>query len=80
VIHANVPADRVIDEIQHGLGRLNAFLGFDRSTFWEFAPNGDRIALAAMELSVEAPEIRFDSVVRRAGLEVIEAARNPGAQ
>lgn len=39
-----------------------------------------RTVLAAMELSVEAPEIRFDSVVRRAGLEVIAAARSPGAQ
>jgi hypothetical protein len=30
-----------------------------------------------MDLSVEEPEIRFDSVSRRAGLEVIAAARNP---
>jgi quinol monooxygenase YgiN len=37
-----------------------------------------RTVLAAMDLSVEEPEIRFDSVVRRAGLEVIAAVRNPG--
>jgi quinol monooxygenase YgiN len=36
-----------------------------------------KTVLAAMELSVEAPQISFDSVSRRAGLEVIAAARNP---
>lgn len=36
-----------------------------------------KTVLAAMELSVEAPEICFDSVSRRGGLEVIAAARNP---
>ena len=45
--YANVPADRVVDEIEDGLARLNEFLGFDRSTFWEFAANGDRVALCS---------------------------------
>lgn len=38
--------------------------------------DGFRTVLAAMDLSVEAPEIRFDSISRRAGLEVIAAVRN----
>ena len=45
--YANVPNERVVDEIEHGLARLNEFLGFDRSTFWEFAANGDRVALCS---------------------------------
>ena len=52
---ANVPSDRVIDEIEHGLARLNAFLGFDRSTFWEFAANGDRVALCSAVAAGIAP-------------------------
>jgi transcriptional regulator with GAF, ATPase, and Fis domain len=64
VTHANVPADRVIDEIEHGLGRLNAFLGFDRSTFWEFAPNGDRIALCSAAVDGVAPVPRGPAAER----------------
>ena len=33
--------------------------------------------LAAMELSTRPPLIRFDDVARRAGIEVMEAARSP---
>ena len=36
-----------------------------------------RRVLAAMELSQEAPEIRFDIVENRSGFEVVEAARLP---
>ncbi len=39
-----------------------------------------RRVLEAIELSQEAPEIRFDSVATRGGFEVIEAARMPGTQ
>jgi quinol monooxygenase YgiN len=34
-----------------------------------------RSVLAAIELSRERPEIHFDTVIRRAGLEVVESAR-----
>ncbi|MEA3277769.1 MAG: antibiotic biosynthesis monooxygenase [Pseudomonadota bacterium] len=34
-----------------------------------------RILVAAIEMAAEPPTIRFDSVARRAGIEVIEAAR-----
>jgi quinol monooxygenase YgiN len=61
---------------------------FTFASEWESQADLDRClgsdafktVLAAMELSVEAPEIRFDSVARRAGLEVIAAARSPGPQ
>jgi quinol monooxygenase YgiN len=36
-----------------------------------------RRVLAAIELSQEAPEIRFDAVETRSGFEVVEAARMP---
>jgi quinol monooxygenase YgiN len=36
-----------------------------------------RRVLAAIELSKEAPEIRFDTVETRGGFEVVEAARLP---
>ncbi len=36
-----------------------------------------RLILAAIELSQEAPQLRFDTVATRAGLEVVEAARTP---
>ena len=36
-----------------------------------------RRVLAAIELSQEAPEIRFDTVATRGGFEVVEAARLP---
>jgi len=36
-----------------------------------------RRILAAIELSQEAPEIRFDTVVTMGGFEVVEAARKP---
>jgi quinol monooxygenase YgiN len=39
-----------------------------------------RRVLAAIELSQEAPEIRFDSLEPRGGLEVIDAARKPGRE
>ena len=61
---ANVPSDRVVDEIEHGLGRLNAFLGFDRSTFWEFAGNGDRIALCSAAIEGVEPVPRGPSAMR----------------
>lgn len=59
---------------------------FTLASEWESQADLDRClgsdafktVLAAMELSVEAPEISFDSVSRRAGLEVIAAARDPG--
>jgi len=64
----------------------------DRDTFtldqeWEsqaaldrhLASGAYKILVAAIEMSVEPPRIRFDEVVRRAGIEVIEAARRaPG--
>ncbi len=34
-----------------------------------------RVVVAAIELSQEQPVIQFDTVIRRAGLEVIESAR-----
>ena len=37
-----------------------------------------RRLLAAIELSQEAPEIHFDSVETRGGVEVIDAVRMPG--
>ena len=55
---ANVPAERVVAEIEGGLGRLNEFLGFDRSTFWEFADNGDRIALCSAAVRGVEPVVR----------------------
>jgi quinol monooxygenase YgiN len=36
-----------------------------------------RLVLAAIELSQAAPQIRFDTVTTRAGIEMIEAARLP---
>ncbi len=37
-----------------------------------------RLVIAAMEWSKESPQINFDSVDARCGIEVIEAARLPG--
>ena len=37
-----------------------------------------RLVLAAMELSQESPQINFNSVNARCGIEVIEAVRLPG--
>jgi quinol monooxygenase YgiN len=37
-----------------------------------------RLVIAAMELSQEAPQISFNSVDTRSGIEVVEAARLPG--
>jgi len=37
-----------------------------------------RLVLAAMELSQEAPQMNFNSVNARSGIEVVEAARLPG--
>jgi quinol monooxygenase YgiN len=39
-----------------------------------------RRVLAAIELSQEAPEIRFGNVEPTGGIEVIDAARRPGKQ
>jgi quinol monooxygenase YgiN len=40
--------------------------------------SGDyRLVLAAMEMSQEAPQMHFDTVAARGGLEVVEAARKP---
>lgn len=36
-----------------------------------------RRVLAAIELSQEAPQIHFDTVATRGGIEVVEAARTP---
>jgi len=36
-----------------------------------------RLVLAAIELSQEAPQVCFDTVAARGGLEVVEAARTP---
>jgi transcriptional regulator with GAF, ATPase, and Fis domain len=36
----NLPSERVEEEIEHGLLRLVEFLGFDRSSFSEFMPDG----------------------------------------
>jgi quinol monooxygenase YgiN len=41
---------------------------------------GYRRVLAAIELSQEAPAIRFDTVETSGGFEVVEAARLPGMQ
>lgn len=35
-----------------------------------------RLVLAAIEMSQEAPQLHFDTVAVRGGLEVVEAARN----
>jgi quinol monooxygenase YgiN len=37
-----------------------------------------RLVIAAMELSQQAPQINFNSVDTRSGIEVVEAARLPG--
>ncbi len=37
-----------------------------------------RLVLAAIDLSQAAPEIRFDTVTMRGGLEIVEAARSHG--
>jgi len=37
-----------------------------------------RLVLAAMDLSRDAPQINFNSVDTRSGIEVVEAARLPG--
>jgi quinol monooxygenase YgiN len=39
-----------------------------------------RLILAAIELSEEAPQLHFDTVTARAGLERVEAVRLPRAQ
>jgi len=62
--YANVPSDRVVEEIAHGLGQLNEFLGFDRSTFWEFAGNGDRVALRSAAAEGVEPVPRGPATVR----------------
>jgi quinol monooxygenase YgiN len=36
-----------------------------------------RLVLAAIEMSQEAPQLHFDTVAARGGLEVVEAARMP---
>jgi YD repeat-containing protein len=36
-----------------------------------------RLVLAAIELSREAPQVHFDTVDARSGIEVVEAARIP---
>jgi hypothetical protein len=36
-----------------------------------------RLVLAAIEMSQEAPQLHFDTVAVRGGLEVVEAARTP---
>ena len=36
-----------------------------------------RLVLAAIEMSREAPQVHFDTVAARSGLEVVEAARMP---
>jgi quinol monooxygenase YgiN len=36
-----------------------------------------RLVLAAIEMSREAPQLHFDTVAARGGLEVVEAARKP---
>jgi hypothetical protein len=36
-----------------------------------------RLVLAAIEMSREAPQVHFDTVDARSGLEVVEAARMP---
>ncbi|MFY9974737.1 MAG: sigma 54-interacting transcriptional regulator [Chromatiaceae bacterium] len=42
---ADLPADRVIDEIAGALGRLLDFLGFDRCGFGEFVDAGERFEI-----------------------------------
>jgi len=53
---ANVAGDQVVAEIEGALKRLLKFLGFDRSTFWEFVDDDKQYFLcsAAVE-GVEAP-------------------------
>ena len=76
---ANVPGDRVETEIERALRELIAFLGFDRSTFFEFATDGSMITLCSVaipgvelvpvgtafgkELTWYAGELRADRVV-----------------
>ena len=76
---ANVPGDRVETEIERALRELIAFLGFDRSTFFEFAADGSMITLCSVaipgvelvpvgtafgkELTWYAGELRADRVV-----------------
>ncbi|MGB5734697.1 MAG: GAF domain-containing protein, partial [Thiohalocapsa sp.] len=42
-LFADIPADRVIDEISGALARLIDFLGFDRYTFGEFIDDAGRL-------------------------------------
>jgi len=64
VTYANVPGDRVIEEIERGLGRLNEFLGFDRSTFWRFDADGNRLALCSVAVEGIAPVPRGPTTPR----------------
>ena len=81
---ANVPGDRVETEIERALRELIAFLGFDRSTFFEFAADGSMITLCSVaipgvelvpvgtafgkELTWYAGELRADRVVLKRSL------------
>ena len=47
---ANVPGDHVETEIEQGQRELIAFLGFDRSTFFEFAADGTMITLCSVAI------------------------------
>jgi PAS domain S-box-containing protein len=53
---ANIPADRVVAEIETGLMQLVKFLGFDRSIFWEFLDHEQQSFLCTVAVEgVEPP-------------------------
>jgi PAS domain S-box-containing protein len=53
---ANIPADRVVAEIEAGLMQLVKFLGFDRSAFWEFVDEEQQNFLCTIAVEgVEPP-------------------------
>ncbi len=63
---ANVPGDAVESEIERGLRQLIAFLGYERSTFFEFAADGSMITLC----SVAVPGVELVPVGTAIGREL----------
>jgi PAS domain S-box-containing protein len=76
---ANVPADRVVDEIERALMRLVKFLGFHRSVFWEFVDDQRQnflcsVAVEGVEPPARGPipaELTWFSKELRAGRTVV---------
>ena len=59
VMFANLPADRVIEEIEHALARLIEFLDFDRSSLGELPAQG-----AQFEILCSAARDGFEPIPR----------------